>query len=68
MSQYFILGKIMDKQQAIELLKTEIEAFKKSPDDFKRGYLLGMLNAFTHVGFIDDDLNDYYCDVIDMIG
>ncbi|KRJ29014.1 hypothetical protein R4646_17770 [Acinetobacter baumannii] len=59
----------MDKQQAIQLLESEIEAFKKSPDDFKRGYLLGMLNSFTHVGLIDDDLNDYYCDVIvDMIG
>lgn len=62
------LGHNMNKEQAKQLLNSEIEAFKKSPDDFKRGYLLGMLNAFTHVGFIDDDLNDYYCDVIDMIG
>lgn len=58
----------MNKDQAIELLETEIEAFKKYPDDFKRGYLLGMLNAFTHVALIDDDLNDHYSDVIDMIG
>lgn len=58
----------MDKEQAKLLLNSEIEVFKKCPDDFKRGYLLGMLNAFSHVGLIDDDLNDYYSDVIDMIG
>lgn len=58
----------MNKEQAELLLKSEIEVFKLCPDDLKRGYLLGMLNAFSHVGFIDDDLNDYYSDVIDMIG
>lgn len=65
---FVILGKIMNKQEAIELLKTEIEVLKKEPNDYYRGYLVGMLNAFTHVGLIDDDLNDHYVDLIADIG
>jgi len=64
----FKLGNFMNKQQAIELLKTEIEVLKKEPNDYYRGYLVGMLNAFTHVGLIDDDLNDHYVDLIADIG
>ena len=62
------LGHNMNKEQAIVLLNTEIEFFKHEPDDYKRGYLNGMLNAFTHVGFINDDLNDHYFDLIADIG
>ncbi|MFU8927337.1 hypothetical protein [Acinetobacter puyangensis] len=58
----------MNREQAKKLLDAEIEIFRKNPDDYKRGYLLGMLSAFSHVGFINDDLNDHYFDLIADIG
>ncbi|WP_171495860.1 hypothetical protein [Acinetobacter nosocomialis] len=58
----------MNREQAIQLLKTEIEVFKKNPDDYQRGYLCGLLNAFSRLGFISDDLNDQFFDLIADIG